>query len=117
MTKRELTCIVCPRGCSLVVELDDNGAVLSVSGNICKRGSVYANDECTNPMRVVTSTVRCEDGEVVSCKTSTSVPKALVFDVMKVINTTVAPAKVCVGDVLVKNVLDTGANVVATANA
>ena len=116
MTKRELTCIVCPRGCSLVVELDDNGAVLSVSGNICKRGSVYANDECTNPMRVVTSTVRCEGGEVVSCKTSTSVPKALVFEVMKVINTTVAPAKVSVGDVLVKNVLNTGADIVATSN-
>ena len=68
MTKRELTCIVCPRGCSLVVELDDNGAVMSVSGNICKRGNAYANDECTNPMRVVTSTVRCEDGRVVAVK-------------------------------------------------
>ena len=116
MAKRELTCIVCPRGCSLVVELDDNGAVTSVSGNVCKRGVTYANDECTNPMRVVTSTVRCEDGEVVSCKTSASVPKALVFDVMKVINTTVAPSKVSVGDVLVKNVLDTGADIVATSN-
>ena len=116
MKKRELTCIVCPRGCALVCELDDEGKLLDVSGNLCPRGKKYALDECTNPMRVVTSTVRCEDGEVVSCKTSTSVPKALVFDVMKVINTTVAPSKVSVGDVLVKNVLDTGADVVATSN-
>ena len=116
MKTRELTCIVCPRGCQLTVSLDDNGAVLGVSGNICPRGKVYANDECTNPMRVVTSTVRCEDGAVVSCKTSTSIPKSLVFDVMKVINTTVAPNKVAIGDVLVKNILDTGADIVATSN-
>ena len=48
MKIRELTCIVCPRGCQLKVELDDAGAVVSVSGNLCKRGNVYAFDECTN---------------------------------------------------------------------
>ena len=116
MAKRELTCIVCPRGCSLVVELDDNGAVTSVSGNVCKRGVTYANDECTNPMRVVTSTVRCEDGGVVSCKTSTSIPKALVLEAMKVINGVKAPASVRIGDVLVADILGTGADVIATSN-
>lgn len=116
MKTRELTCIVCPRGCSLRVELSDDGAVLSVSGNICKRGAVYANDECTNPQRTVTSTVRCEDGEVVSCKTSTTVPKALVFDVMKEINAAVAPNDVKIGDVVISNILNTGADVIITSN-
>ena len=116
MKTRELTCIVCPRGCALRVELSDEGAVLSVSGNICKRGEAYAKDECTNPMRTVTSTVRCADGEVVSCKTSTVIPKALVFDVMKEINAVVAPSSVKIGDVVIANVLDTGADVIITAN-
>lgn len=116
MKTRELTCIVCPRGCSLRVELSDDGAVLSVSGNICKRGAVYANDECTNPQRTVTSTVRCEDGEVVSCKTSTTVPKALVFDVMKEINAAVAPNDAKIGDVVISNILNTGADVIITSN-
>ena len=116
MKTRELTCIVCPRGCALKVELSDDGAVLSVSGNICKRGEIYANNECTDPQRTVTSTVRCADGEVVSCKTSTTVPKALVFDVMKEINRVVAPASVAIGDVVIANVLGTGADVVITAN-
>ena len=116
MKTRELTCIVCPRGCSLKVELSDEGAVLSVSGNICKRGETYANNECTNPQRTVTSTVRCADGEVVSCKTSTTVPKALVFDVMKEINNVVAPASVNIGEVVIANVLGTGADVVITSN-
>ncbi len=116
MKKRELTCIVCPRGCSLVAELDDNGTPVSVTGNLCPRGKKYATDECTNPQRVVTSTVRCSDGCVVSCKTTTTVPKALVFSVMEIINKTIAPADVKIGDVLVKNILDTGADVVATSN-
>lgn len=116
MKTRELTCIVCPRGCALKVELSDEGAVLSVSGNICKRGETYANNECTNPQRTVTSTVRCADGEVVSCKTSSTVPKALVFDVMKEINSVVAPASVKIGDVVITDVLGTGADVVITSN-
>ena len=116
MAKRELTCIVCPRGCALAVELAEDGSVLSVTGNACKRGAKYASDECTNPMRVVTSTVRCSDGEVVSCKTADSVPKALIFEVMNEINKTVAPESVKIGDVVIENVLETGVNVVVTSN-
>lgn len=114
--KRELTCIVCPRGCALVCELDEQGAVISVSGNICPRGKTYAVNECTNPQRVVTSTVRCEDGAVVSCKTSTTIPKGLMFEVMSEINKTLAPASVKIGDVVIKDVLGTGADIVITSN-
>ena len=117
MKTRELTCIVCPRGCQLVVELDESGAPLSVSGNLCPRGKTYATDECTNPMRVVTSTVRCESGEVVSCKTSRSIPKGMIFDVMKEINKTVAKNGAKIGDVIIENVLGTGADIVATSNS
>ncbi len=116
MKKRELTCIVCPRGCQLSVELDGNGVPVNVSGNLCPRGKVYANDECTNPQRMVTSTVRCEDGSVVSCKTNVSIPKSLVFDIMKEINKTVAKNDIKIGDCLIKNVLGSGADIVATAN-
>ena len=116
MKTREITCIVCPRGCDLICELADDGSLVSVSGNLCKRGQKYAEDECTNPMRVVTSTVRCEDGAVVSCKTESSIPKSLVLESMKVINATVAPNEVKIGDVLIENILGTGVAVVATSN-
>lgn len=114
--KRELICIVCPRGCALSCELGEGGEVLSVSGNLCPRGKGYAIKECTNPERVVTSTVRCKDGGVVSCKTSAAVPKGLMLDIMKIINTTVAENDVKIGDVIIKNVLETGADIVATSN-
>ena len=53
MAIRELTCIICPKGCALKVELDENGKVLGVTGNTCKRGAEYAENECTNPMRLL----------------------------------------------------------------
>ena len=112
---RELTCIVCPRGCQLSIELDGD-KVVSVSGNICKRGVTYAEAECTNPQRTVTSTVRCESGKVVAVKTAAPVPKTKVFLVMKSINSTIAKDGVRIGEVIIENVADTGVSVVATAN-
>jgi CxxC motif-containing protein len=114
--ERILTCIVCPRGCTLKVELSDEGKVLSVTGNACKRGVIYAEAECTHPMRTVTSTVRCEDGVVVACKTSGTVPKEKVFDVMKAINGVSANNDLQIGDVIIENVLGLGVDVVATSN-
>ena len=115
--KRQLTCIVCPRGCQLDVTLDDAGKYLSVSGNICKRGEQYAIDECTHPMRTVTSTVRCKDGTVVAVKTSTTVPKEKIFLVMDEINKVRPEGSLSVGDVIISRVCDTDADVVATANS
>ena len=112
---RELTCIVCPRGCQLSVILDGD-KVVSVSGNICKRGLAYAEAECISPVRTVTTTVRCESGKVVSVKTSAPVPKSSVFDVMAQINRTTAKNGIKIGDVVIKNVAGTGANVIATSN-
>ena len=117
MKKRELTCIVCPRGCALLAELSEEGAVLSVTGNACKRGVAYAEAECTNPTRTVTSTVKCTDGSIVSCKTSSPIPKGMIFSVMKEINSVRAEAGLSIGDVIIRDVLGTGADVVATSNA
>ena len=114
--KRELTCIVCPRGCNLMVELSDKGEVLNVSGNACKRGAVYAQNECTHPMRTVTSTIRCADGRIVPVKTGDVIPKEKVFEAMREINSVRPEGKISVGDVIIENVCGTGVCVVATAN-
>ncbi len=113
---RELTCIVCPKGCPLKAELE-NREVISVTGFTCPRGKQYAIDECTHPMRTITSTVRAENGEVVPVKTSTTVPKELMFDCMREINRAVLTLPAHIGDVVISNLLGTGADVVVTANA
>ena len=114
MKTRELTCIVCPRGCNLVVKFNTDGAIAEITGNACKRGKEYAENECTHPMRTVTSTVRCEDGSVVPVKTSAPIPKELVGEIMKALCTLRAPADARIGDTLVSDILGTGAHIVVT---
>ena len=84
--ERNLTCIVCPRGCALTVKFDEEGKVASVSGNACKRGVTYAENECTHPVRTVTTTVRCENGEVIPVKTTCPIPKEMMMDIMKILS-------------------------------
>ncbi len=112
---RELTCIVCPKGCQLKVELDEKN-VLSVTGHTCKRGVAYAESECVAPMRTLTTTAPVEGGGVVPVKTDKPIPKELLFECMKLINSARVSPDARLGDIILKNVLDTGANVVATRN-
>lgn len=111
MNKRELTCIVCPRGCQMTVEIGDE---ISVSGNLCPRGKVYAQNECVNPQRTVTSTVRTSDGGVVAVKTEGTIPKAKMMECMEIINSIVLDLPVKVGDVACEDVF--GTRIVVTQN-
>lgn len=115
MEKRTLTCIGCPLGCAVIVELD-NGEIIRVTGNTCKRGDDYARKEVTHPMRVVTSTVRVTGGElpVVSVKTEHDIPKEKIMDVMNSLADISVPAPVRIGDIILENVAQTGINIVAT---
>ncbi len=117
MENRELICIGCPLGCPLTVTLE-NGEVTSVTGNTCPRGDAYARKEVTNPTRIVTSTVRVAGGvyAMVSCKTASDIPKDKIFAITEALKTVCVNAPVCIGDVLLANVADTGVDVIATKN-
>ena len=112
---RELTCIVCPKGCQLKVELEGK-KVLSVTGNTCKRGVVYAENECVAPMRTLTTTAAVEGGGVVPVKTDKTIPKELLFEAMKAVNEARVPKDAKLGYVVIENLLGTGANIVTTRN-
>ena len=112
---RDLICIVCPKGCPLRVSLE-NGAVTEVSGHTCPRGKQYAIDECTHPVRTVTSTVRASNGGVIPVKTSAPIPKERMLELMRAINQTTASLPVRIGDVILQDPLALGISVIATAN-
>ena len=114
MTKN-LTCIECPLGCSIEVEIE-GGRVVSVKGNSCPRGKMYAESEVICPKRVVTSTVRAKDGTMIPVKTAQPVKKAEMFEVMKKINELHPALPVRIGDVLYEEITE-GVNLVATGNA
>ena len=108
---KEFICIVCPRGCRVVV--DDN---MNISGNQCKRGEVYVRNEMTNPTRILTSTVKTifEDIPRASVKTSAPIPKGLLMEAMKEINKVIIDKEMNIGDIVIENILDTNVNIVLT---
>ena len=117
MEERKLTCIGCPMGCPLTVAMNGK-EVVSVTGNTCKRGDVYARKEVTDPTRIVTSTVRVSGGSIqmVSVKTKEDIPKDKIFECVRALKGIQVPAPVYIGDIILKNVADTGVDIVATKN-
>lgn len=119
METRELTCIGCPMGCALTVEMKD-GSVVSVSGNTCQQGDIYARKEVTNPTRIVTSiipVIGSKEESMISVKTAHDIPKDKIFECMKDLKTVCVKAPIHIGDVVLKNVADTGVDVIATKEA
>jgi CxxC motif-containing protein len=118
MAKRSLTCIVCPVGCKIDVEMGD-GVIIGIEGNLCERGISYAKEECTSPKRVLTTLVRVKGGvlPVTSVKTTRPISKALVAAVHKELSGVVLEAPLEVGETVLSNVLDAGADVVVTRRA
>ena len=109
---KELTCIVCPRGCRLKVDDDMN-----VTGNACPRGKIYAINELTNPTRMITSTVKLVGSSELNrlpVMTDNPIPKGKIFEVMQEINKASCKCPVNIHDVIISNVLDLGVNIVAT---
>lgn len=117
METRNLTCIGCPLGCQITIQLED-GNVISVEGNTCKKGDTYARKEVTNPTRIITSSLVVEGGKglnaQVSVKTESDIPKGKIFDVMQALKGVSVKAPIQIGDVLLENVANTGVNIIAT---
>ncbi len=112
--ERTLTCILCPRGCTLSVTVD--GDNVYVTGNACPRGHYYGEEEVIAPKRTVTSIVRVSNrvDTMVSVKTEKPVAKSDIFTVMEMIRNATVSAPVKVGDVILTDVC--GSNVIATKN-
>jgi len=114
METKTLTCIVCPLGCVMTAQTD-GGKIMSISGNTCKRGENYARAELTDPRRTLTTTMRMKGGGLVSVKSKEPLPKGRLIDCMAVINTWEAQAPVEIGDVLIKDIMGLGVDIVATS--
>lgn len=111
----KMICISCPQGCALEVTHDGN-TLIKVSGESCKKGIDYAEQEISDPRRMVASTVRVKDGfhPLVPVYTFTPVPKPMIQDVLKELRKVELQAPVQGGTVVIENVLDTGVNVIAS---
>lgn len=113
---RHFTCIMCPMGCDLTAETEENTGNILVTGNTCPKGREYAVQELTDPRRSIASSVLVEGGELplVSVRLDRPIPKGRIFDVMQVIQQQRLAAPVQAGQIVVKNVLGLQSNLIAT---
>lgn len=109
----ELICIVCPLGCSLSVVKD--GDYVQVREG-CKKGEKYAKEEMTNPRRMVTTTLRIKNGvwRRVPVRTSSPLSRDKIPELMKFLSSLEVEAPQKRGDIIVKNLLGEGIDLVVT---
>ncbi len=113
--KKEMICVNCPVGCHLVVEVED-GNVLSVTGNRCPKGVAYGRQECIQPMRYLTTTVRIRGAihKVLPVISEREIPLELMKQAMEEVKKVVVEAPVCEGDVVLENLAGTGVKLIAS---
>lgn len=111
--KKSLICIACPIGCHLEVDVEND---YKVTGNQCKRGDAYGKKELINPTRIITSTVIVKGGihNRLPVKTDGEIPKDLIFDIMKQLNNIEVTSPISIGEVIIKDVCNSGVDIIAT---
>jgi CxxC motif-containing protein len=110
-----LTCVLCPVGCELEIGRDAAGE-LRVDGNQCDKGVPFALEEVLRPKRNLATSVpvRGAAAKMVSVRLSAAVPREMLFPILAEIAKLRPEAPVRRGQVLLTDVLGTGADVVAT---
>jgi len=113
--KKHFVCVVCPIGCEIDV-VHDGSRIVSMDGSKCEKSQEFISQELIEPMRILTTTVRIQGSRwvVIPVRTDKAVPKRLFPRIMKQLKRIKLQAPVSMLDVVVRDVLDTGANIVAT---
>lgn len=108
--KKEYICIVCPKGCHIVVDGDN------ISGYTCLRGLNYVKQESIDPRRILTTTVKVNDKNIRVCpvKSSDTLPKDKLFASMEEINKISVDLPIKLHQVVIKNILNTGVDIITT---
>lgn len=114
MIEEKLICVTCPKGCTLMVTREGKTVVNVENG--CKRGHEYAQQELTDPRRMVASSVRIHGGRhtLLPVYISAPFPKPRIPELLRVLRGITVTAPVKVDEIVYKNVLDTGIDVHAS---
>ncbi|MDI6873484.1 DUF1667 domain-containing protein [Candidatus Solincola sp.] len=113
--KHYYTCINCPLSCSLEL-VEEDGEILEVTGQECEAGRRYAEEEFRDPRRMVTTTVRVRNGilPLLPVVSTAPIPKSLVREAVRALADVEVEAPVRDGQVIYRDILGTGADMVAS---
>ncbi|MBY9005374.1 MAG: DUF1667 domain-containing protein [Candidatus Lokiarchaeota archaeon] len=112
---KTIRCIVCPTGCLVEVRKDIGGEI-SFQGYTCKRGLEYAQQEHFDPKRIITTTIRVEDGihPLLPIRSDSPLLKEKLSYAFKIIAKTKVKAPIKMGDILIKGIADENVNIIAS---
>ena len=112
--KKTLICTVCPNGCEIEVNYTTKEDAV-ITGYTCKRGIPYALDECFEPKRTFTSSVKITgtDRRMLPVRTTGPIPKEILMKAAEAVAAITLEVPVKCGDVIVENFLDTDVKLVA----
>jgi CxxC motif-containing protein len=110
-------CIGCPLGCRISLNRGKNGKITVRKGAHCRVGEKYSREEVLNPVRLLTTTVKTgkEDFPLLPVRTSRPIPRALLLRSVRSARELRVNPPVKLGDVLMKNIAGSGADLVASA--
>ena len=113
--KKHFTCVTCPVGCEVDVEVQD-GSILSITGNKCDKVKEFVLQELKEPMRVLTTTVRIKGAKwaMLPVRTDKSIPKRLFLQAIEELASIDLQAPVHMSEVIIRDIAGSGANIVAT---
>lgn len=111
---KDIRCIICPTGCLVHVE-KVNGELI-IEGHSCKRGEEYAREEFIAPKRILTTTIRVENGflPLIPVRSDKPIPKDKLKDALNEIASTKIDAPIIMGAILIENVLGLNINIIAS---
>ena len=110
---KSLVCIVCPKGCE--IELYGSASNPTFEGYSCERGLEFAKQDIVNPKRVLCTTVLTKDSRLLPVRTDREIPLESFEKVMNRVKNIVVKKPVRRGEVIVENIENTNANLIATA--
>lgn len=114
--QKEIICTVCPIGCNISVE-GEGEDITSIKGYSCNRGIEYGKNEFAHPVRILTTTVKVDDTNILlPVRSNKPIPKNLIMECMAEVKKINVPASVKRYDVIIPNICGSTADIVATGN-
>jgi len=112
----KIICIRCPEGCEITVNLDEKKNITEITGNSCKLGLIFAENEIKNPTRMLTTTVKVKNGllPLVPVYTEKPVPKEKIFEIINELKKIEIEAPIKLNQIIVENIFNLGINILAS---
>lgn len=113
--KKVIICTVCPVGCNITVEGEDD-VIVSITGHQCNRGIGYATTEFLHPARILTTTVKVQNSStlLLPVRSNQPIPKELIMQCMEIIKKFKVTPPIKSKDIIIPNICGTNIDIIAT---